>query len=907
MQIYNMKRETQWIWFVLVLLFITHTISALDKPVAREMINNKPGFISIDCGSEIDYLDSESGMWYESDNGYVERGSNHMVSWNVDLNFRYFGKQLNTLRCFPEGERNCYSLKPKEEQTKNSSKYLIRALFSYGNYDGINQAPCFDLYIGVNLAHKVNLSGYENGYWNAEIIHTAPSASTQTIDVCLVRSGPTIPCIASLELRPLNTSIYQTPPTDPQQLLILQLRIDVGTPPLPPPYDSDSFFRYKDDVYDRTWRHNLDGMKDWYSLDMKSVNFDNGSSDYKLPSQVLRTAVQTRNVSKPLQFDFDNVFFEPLDKPFEYFIYFHFAEIEQLPRGQKRVIDITLEFEPILSHPLVLEYLKPVTVSPQKTTRGFVSFNITATSESDAPPILNAFEIYKLITQLDSPTHTADVGAIVDIKSTYQISRLNWQGDPCVPKQYAWEGLICSFSATIPRITSLNLSSSKLMGQINMSFSHLTELEFLDLSLNELEGPLSEFLAELPNLKLLNVTGNKLSGKVPKALKEKADLQLSVDDNPDLCMDSCNKKNFVTPLVASLSALIVILFIALGFWIIKRRQKVMLSDSKKGESLTSKYRAFSYSEILNITENLKTVIGEGGFGKVYFGILQDNTQVAVKLLSSSSAQGYKEFRSEAQLLMIVHHRNLVSLIGYCDEGENKALIYEYMANGSLHQHLSVNNPNFLKWNERLIIAVDAARGLDYLHNGCKPPLIHRDLKPSNILLDQNMHSKIADFGLCRAFRSDTDSHISTLPAGTLGYVDPEFQRTGNSNKKSDIYSFGIILFELITGQHALSRTPEKNVHILEWVIPMVETGDVHNIVDPRLKEEFNINSAWKAVEIALSCISPATAERPDISQILAELKECLSLDIVQRHVKRTKTIFEFTSLRIDSEISPSAR
>nr|KYP54116.1 Receptor-like protein kinase At3g21340 family [Cajanus cajan] len=262
---------------------------------------------------------------------------------------------------------------------------------------------------------------------------------------------------------------------------------------------------------------------------------------------------------------------------------------------------------------------------------------------------------------------------------------------------------------------------------------------------------------------------------------------------------------------------------------------------------------------------------------------------------------------QAQLLMIVHHRNLVSLIGYCDEGENKALIYEYMANGSLHQHLSVNNPNFLKWNERLIIAVDAARGLDYLHNGCKPPLIHRDLKPSNILLDQNMHSKIADFGLCRAFRSDTDSHISTLPAGTLGYVDPEFQRTGNSNKKSDIYSFGIILFELITGQHALSRTPEKNVHILEWVIPMVETGDVHNIVDPRLKEEFNINSAWKAVEIALSCISPATAERPDISQILAELKECLSLDIVQRHVKRTKTIFEFTSLRIDSEISPSAR
>ncbi|KAG5021348.1 hypothetical protein JHK85_017690 [Glycine max] len=181
--------------------------------------------------------------------------------------------------------------------------------------------------------------------------------------------------------------------------------------------------------------------------------------------------------------------------------------------------------------------------------------------------------------------------------------------------------------------------------------------------------------------------------------------------------------------------------------------------------------------------------------------------------SLSSAQGYKEFRSEAQLLVIVHHRNLVSLIGYCGEGESKALIYEYMANGNLHQHLS-------------------------------------DLKPSNILLDQSMHAKIADFGLYRAFGSHIDSHISTLTAGPLGYVDPD-----------DIYSFGIILFELITGQHAISRTPEKNIHILEWVIPIVERGDIHNIVDPKLKEAFNVNSAWKAVEIALSCILPTAAEK----------------------------------------------
>ncbi|RHN39193.1 putative transferase, protein kinase RLK-Pelle-LRR-I-1 family [Medicago truncatula] len=191
----------------------------------------------------------------------------------------------------------------------------------------------------------------------------------------------------------------------------------------------------------------------------------------------------------------------------------------------------------------------------------------------------------------------------------------------------------------------------------------------------------------------------------------------------------------------------------------------------KEGSMKSKHQMFSYSEILNITDNFKTVIGEGGFGKVYVGILQDHTQVAVKILSTSSNQGYKEFQSEAQLLMVVHHRNLVSLIGYCDEDEIKALIYEYMANGNVQQHLLID-ANILKWNERLKIAVDAAHGLEYLHNGCKPAIMHRDLKPTNILLDENKHAKIADFGLSRAFGNDIDSHISTRPAGTLGYVDP---------------------------------------------------------------------------------------------------------------------------------------
>ncbi|KEH18237.1 LRR receptor-like kinase plant [Medicago truncatula] len=886
----------------------------LDKSVSREIANNEnPGFISIDCGSNVDYYHDETGIWYKTDEGFVETGENRMTSSSVKLNYLYFGKQLITLRCFPEGDRNCYTLKPKEGKNK---KYLIRALFSYGNYDGKNLQQSFQLYLGVDLWQDIDFIEY---YYHTEIIHTP---STDTIHVCLIKSSPTIPCISSLELRLLNNSIYQNEEINstgaPQPLLKLEERFDVG--PSTCYYKDPRNFvgrrdaRYKDDVYDRMWSCDqlLYITFDWYPMGLdESINMDNATNDtYKLPANVLKSAAQPRNVTRTLGF-----VYTAYSSTAQYYVYLHFNEIEKLSDGKKRKINITFKNQPVPSKPIVLDYLKPVTLNIK--IQGDVLFNISATSDSNAPPILNAYEIYKLITPLDSPTYAQDVGAITDIKSSYLVNKLSWQGDPCLPTEYAWEGLVCT-GDTIPRITSLNLSSSKLTGEINISFSYLTELEFLDLSYNELEGSLPEFLAHLPKLKVLNLTGNKLSGPIPKDLKEKADnttLELSVAGNHDLCMTgSCKKKNIVVPLVASFSALFLIILISLGFRIFKRQKALSFhvipparSNSKKWGSLKSKHHAFSYNEILNITDNFKTIIGEGGFGKVYIGILQDRTQLAVKMLSTSSKQGYKEFQSEVQLLMIVHHRNLVSLIGYCDEGEIKALIYEYMANGNLQQYLLVENSNILNWTKRLKIAVDAAHGLDYLHNGCKPPIMHRDLKSSNILLDENLHAKIADFGLSRAFGKDDDSHISTRPAGTFGYVDPQFQRTGNTNKKNDIYSFGIILFELITGKKALIKAPDETIHILQWVLPLIKGGDIQNIVDTRLQGEFNINSAWKVVEVAMSCISQTAAERPDISQILVELKECLSLEIVQSNTGSARDIIELTSLSTGSEITPSAR
>ncbi|XP_054782868.1 putative leucine-rich repeat receptor-like serine/threonine-protein kinase At2g19230 isoform X2 [Prosopis cineraria] len=858
-------------------------------------VDRNPGFISIDCGSPIDYFDEETNIWYQTDKNFIDTGKNAMVLPSSNTDYPYFGGLLNTLRSFPNGTRNCYTLKPK--QGKHHT-YLIRAYFAYGNYDGNNQTPSFDLYIGVNRWDTFNWG--RKDYYITETIHTP---TTDTIHVCLVKTVIGVPFISALELRPLSNSIYQTP-SPSQSLLISQGRFDVASTSLV--WHS----RYKDDIYDRLWRYMNSSYQINGSVDIGPASMN---SSYKLPAEVLKSAARSFNLSYGLNFEYNSIW-KNLDKSSQYYVYFHFLEIQKLPPGQKRIINIDVDGENILSQPIILEYLKPQTIVPKNATPGYVRFNISAASKSDAPPILNAFEVYKFISPLPSPTDKTDVDAIMGVKNTYKIFNLDWQGDPCVP-ELAWDGLNCSssFNGYNARITSVNLSATKLTGQIATSFSQLSELESLDLSFNNLSGSVPEFLATLPKLRVLNLSGNKLTGSIPKAIMEKSyvTLQLSLADNPGLCLeDSCKRSKLVIPLVASVSALIVIFLVSLGIWILKTKKlKVVISFSTNEESF-QKNRAVSYSRVLRITNNLQNLIGEGGFGKVYHGTLKNNTQVAVKLLSQSSMQGFREFRSEVELLMVVHHRHLVSLIGYCEEGGVRALIYEYMANGNLQQHLSEDNPGVLKWNERLQIALDAAHGLDYLHNGCKPPIVHRDLKTSNILLNENMQAKISDFGLSRAFANDIDTHVSTRPAGTLGYLDPEFQSSGNLNKKSDVYSFGIILLELITGQPAIRRKHGAICHILHWVTPQLEMGDIQSIIDPRLQGNYNTSSVWKLLEIAMSCTPPSAIQRPDISHIVAELKECLALEVNMERSKskRSSISLDWSSFRVDSSgFIPQAR
>ncbi|CAH8387068.1 unnamed protein product [Eruca vesicaria subsp. sativa] len=298
------------------------------------------------------------------------------------------------------------------------------------------------------------------------------------------------------------------------------------------------------------------------------------------------------------------------------------------------------------------------------------------------------------------------------------------------------------------------------------------------------------------------------------------------------------------------------------------------TEGNKSEPwIKTRRRRFTYSEVLEMTNNLQQPLGEGGFGIVYHGNLNGSEQVAVKLLSQTSAQGYKEFKAEVELLLRVHHINLVSLVGYCDEKDHFALIYEYMSNGDLHQHLSGKHVgSVLDWGTRLQIAIEAALGLEYLHIGCKPAMVHRDVKSTNILLDEEFKAKIADFGLSRSFQVGGDqSRVSTVVAGTLGYLDPEYYLTSELSLKSDIYSFGILLLEIITNQRVIDQT-RKKPNIAEWVTYVIKKGDISQIVDPKLQGNYEPRSVWRALEVAMSCANPSSAKRPNMSQVIIKLK-----------------------------------
>ncbi|RZC24614.1 Receptor-like protein kinase FERONIA isoform B [Glycine soja] len=298
-------------------------------------------------------------------------------------------------------------------------------------------------------------------------------------------------------------------------------------------------------------------------------------------------------------------------------------------------------------------------------------------------------------------------------------------------------------------------------------------------------------------------------------------------------------------------------------------------------------RQFTLAEISIATSNFSEalVIGEGGFGKVYKGMMHDGvTPVAVKRSNPSSRQGFKEFQNEINVFSFCH-LNLVSLLGYCQEGNELILVYEYMAHGPLCDHLYKKQKQPLPWIQRLKICVGAARGLHYLHTGTSQRVIHRDVKSANILLDQNWVAKVADFGLCRTVPSLYHSHVSTEVKGTLGYLDPEYYKRRKLTEKSDVYSFGVVLFEVLSGRPAVNpvavEEESEKAGLAVWAMHCCQFGTIDQLVDPYLEGNIKPECLRAFVDIGIQCLADRSADRPTMGELLNSLERILLQDSLE--------------------------
>ncbi|KAK9700121.1 hypothetical protein RND81_08G218500 [Saponaria officinalis] len=308
----------------------------------------------------------------------------------------------------------------------------------------------------------------------------------------------------------------------------------------------------------------------------------------------------------------------------------------------------------------------------------------------------------------------------------------------------------------------------------------------------------------------------------------------------------------------------------------------------EGEILkSSNLKKFSYNDLRIATRNFRpdSVLGEGGFGSVYKGWIDEHSLapskpgfgmvIAVKRLNQDGLQGHKEWLTEINYLGQLRHHNLVNLIGYCLEDEHHLLIYEFMPRGSLENHLFQKSSYFepLSWNLRLKVALGAAKGLAFLH-GPNTKVIYRDFKPSNILLDDNFEAKLSDFGLAKDGPFDEKSYVSTRVMGTHGYAAPEYLSTGHLTTRNDVYGFGVVLLELMTGRCVLdpNRTT-KEQDLVKWATPHLRKGEVSRIMDSRIQGQYSLRSAKTIADLIIQCISIDPRFRPNMDQVVSLLNQ----------------------------------
>ncbi|XP_071734765.1 probable LRR receptor-like serine/threonine-protein kinase At1g67720 [Rutidosis leptorrhynchoides] len=870
--------------FFLIFLFSVFIHNLLEFTNAQ-----MPGFMSLDCGGEKNHTDKFGIEWSPDDQ--IIYGTPSKI--NIENETR---QQYQTLRYFPADNRKyCYSL-----NVKTRTRYLVRATFLYGNFDINNVYPKFDISLGPTHWATVVISS-ANVIESHELIFLA---SDPMISVCLSNSTTGLPFISTLELRQFNGSLYLTP-FENQFYMSVSARINFGS-------DNEDPVRYPDDLFDRIWQSDL-LKKANYLVDVAagtekiSTNVPIKTGNDELPPQkVMQTAVVGRNGALTYRLNLDGF-------PGFGWACTYLAEIEDLKSNGTRKFHLILPGEPQLSKAIV-----NIEENAQGKYRvyepGFtnislpfvLSFKFAKTTDSTEGPLINAIEINKYL-EISAGSFDGDVAA--SVASGYK--SLDWAqegGDPCLPVPWSW--LECD-SDPQPKIISIKLSNKNITGSIPSDLAKFSSLEelwldgnafsgsipdftgcpnlrILHLENNQLTGAIPSSLANLPKLSKLFVQNNLLSGSVPSALLNKNIVLNYTGNNLHKGSRGGKINKYVIFGLAVGAAALIIGFIT-SCLLFRHRKKDVKHEpegsfhvSTMSNTTSESGQCFTLSELKFATKNFEKKVGSGGFGTVYYGKLSNGKEIAVKVLGNNNVQqGKKEFANEVSLLSRIHHRNLVKFYGFCQEEGKDILVYEFMHNGTLKEHLYgplAKEPR-INWIKRLEIAEDAAKGIEYLHTGCVPSIIHRDLKTNNILLDINMKAKVSDFGLSK-LAIDGTSHVSSIVRGTVGYLDPEYYISNHLTDKSDIYSFGVILLELISGKEAISNqsfgTNYRN--IVQWAKFHIENGDIQGIVDPCLGDEFDIQSMWKIAEKALMCVQPHANMRPAMSEVIKEIRDAILIE-----------------------------
>ncbi|KAI8534579.1 hypothetical protein RHMOL_Rhmol10G0101500 [Rhododendron molle] len=843
-------------------------------------------FVSIRCCADSNVIDPITNIsWITDIEWYPDRSNCQDVTRRAAQNNTVGYGRVRIFSSQTGNNKWCYNL-----TTVKNQDYLIRGTFiSEGTPS--KSVFSFNVLIGTTLIGTVNSS------FDTEVEGVFKAAGDY-IDFCIEKDAKMEegdPYISKLELRPLGNSDYLMQEESSGVLKLIE-RVDVGS--------NELKIRYPYDRYDRIWRKELHTNQEANRMSSTAANTNNTESTTP-PIQVLQTAL-----THPVRLVFLHNDLVPGDN--NYNLHLYFLELDDSVQMGQRVFDIFINDEkrqenidilagnsnykaallnfsadgflnltlvkasnesrlgPVISAYEIFQVHPSVQGTAQKdgnrnsnykaallnfTANGFLNLtSVKASNGSQFGPIISAYKMQVHLSVQETAQY--DVNVITEVRNELMGHNQNnevlktWSGDPCYP--ISWHGLYCEAVNNSLVITILDLSHNDLTGNIPGSLISLPYLKTLK------EGKRMSFSPHCTKLNILRATS----------------VQVIVCFSDGKCGSQGSSHAVHQRVIGAVAGVCSLLAVAVAIFVICFYRKKRKFDSESHPmpknlifSLPSiddlfvksiSIENFTLESIKAATQNYKTLIGEGGFGAVYRGTLPDGQDVAVKVRSATSTQGTREFDNELNLLSAIRHGNLVPLLGYCCENDQQILVYPFMSNGSLQECLY---------------------GLTYLHTFAGRCVIHRDVKSSNILLDQSMCAKVADFGFSKYAPQEGDSGVSLEVRGTAGYLDPEYYSTHHLSAKSDVFSFGIVLLEMITGREPLNiHRPRNEWSLVEWAKPFIRNSRIDEIVDPSIKGGYHAEAMWRVVEVALACIENFSANRPCMVDIVRELEDALIIE-----------------------------